>query len=773
MAAAVPPQPNITPDWVNTHRALGAPLLFVVEGPLVSLWQMRSNAPPHPLERLLPLDAIPDLFKRHHHQWQPDAIHRAKAIGAVHEEYQLDFVDLGLMPAVEGRIHAKLDRLLTDTLNAAHAVSHRLDPKLLFRTVFRLLAAKVLQDRGHPHARRWDSAQLPSVLSAIESYYSLAPIPGLRSPTASLALSAAWDHLRHGLNFCNISSDDLAFVYENTLVTPAARRTFGTHSTPRQVAEYAVSRLQLHHHDARGLSIYEPFAGAGTFLISALRHLRDLLPADSTDQQRHELLVQRLTGDEIDPFACEVAILSLILADYPNHNGWRIRECDLFQNGLLRSRMEDHNVILCNPPFENFSQDERSNYALTHSFYSKPAAVLNAALDAHPLALAFVLPRAFLLHRQFLSERRRVEALYGAVELVALPDRVFAASKMESAVLLAREPRPAASKVLILRSTEVSDHDRATFLASGQTTTERHHMRPVLETPRGDLWIEPLAELWHYLECAPRLTAHFTVHRGLEWRSAQGDAWSRKPQADYRAGLHTARGARQFVPGEPVFLDCRQERLRGGAVHLPWDRPKLVMNAGRLSRRAWRIAVAFDDSGLLCSQQFCALWPRAALTDAQFLAFAALLNGPVANAYLAARSPDKGLRISAIKQIPVPATLPLHVGTLVADYLQHCSGGRDAHSGAELEDLLTLIDATALGAYDLPPRLEQRLLRYFRGAARPVEHSWRHWDEQWSAPGLTLSERASGGFRPHGSWVLEVFQPLPPAEAALLRTYGA
>ena len=106
--------------------------------------------------------------------------------------------------------------------------------------------------------------------------------------------------------------------------------------------------------------------------------MRDLLPVDWTDQQRHAFLVEHLDGDEIDLFACEVGVLSLILADYPNHNGWHIRESDLFKDEILKSRMQTADVILCNPPFENFSKEERQRYTIASRYYSKPVAVLNA-----------------------------------------------------------------------------------------------------------------------------------------------------------------------------------------------------------------------------------------------------------------------------------------------------------------------------------------------------------------------------------------------------------
>ena len=208
------------------------------------------------------------------------------------------------------------------------------------------------------------------------------------------------------------------------------------------MAEYVVGRLELHRHPTESLKIYEPFAGAGVFLVSALRHLRDLLPIDWTDQQRHNFLVHHLAGDEMDPFACEVATLSLILADYPNYNDWQIRESDLFDDGTLEERLPAHNVILCNPPFQAFTPQERSRYPIAAETYSKPVAVLNAALNAHPLALGFVLLRPFILEKQFAEQRRRIEQLYGTVELVELPDRTFGASVIEAALLIASDPRP-------------------------------------------------------------------------------------------------------------------------------------------------------------------------------------------------------------------------------------------------------------------------------------------------------------------------------------------
>ena len=125
-----------------------------------------------------------------------------------------------------------------------------------------------------------------------------------------------------------------------------------------------------------------------------------------------------------------------------------------------------------------------------------------------------------------------------------------------------------------------------------------------------------------------------------------------------------------------------------------------------------------------------------------------------------------------MKNLPIPPALPSHVAELVINYGRLLQDLTKTGSEDEMEEVLTRIDAAVLDAYDLPARLERQLLDYFRDSDRPVAHAWRHWDERIPAPGLTLAERVSGRFRPHGAWILDVFKPLPADEANLLRDYG-
>jgi len=173
---------------------------------------------------------------------------------------------------------------------------------------------------------------------------------------------------------------------------------------------------------------------------------------------------------------------------------------------------------------------------------------------------------------------------------------------------------------------------------------------------------------------------------------------------------------------------------------------------------------------LAYSQQFFGLWPIRDLPPETLLCLAAVLNGPLANAFVAVHSPAKGIRSGAVEQIPIPPTLVPNLASLVSDYLARLAD--PINDRDQLGEMLTRIDAAVLASYDLPPRLERELLEFFHGANRPTAHAWQHWNTAYPSPALLLSERLSGRFHPKAGWLLDVFRPLPEDEAEQLRSYG-
>jgi hypothetical protein len=75
-------------ELVGNCRALGAPLVFVVEGDDVVVWQVRSGSGPLQFARAH-VDELGALFSTYRDAWSPLSIQRAKSIGQFNPHYQL------------------------------------------------------------------------------------------------------------------------------------------------------------------------------------------------------------------------------------------------------------------------------------------------------------------------------------------------------------------------------------------------------------------------------------------------------------------------------------------------------------------------------------------------------------------------------------------------------------------------------------------------------------------------------------------------------------
>ena len=762
---------------ITERRSLGAPIVFAIDDEQVGVWRVGAEGAPRLLEKV-GLTELPELFERNGANWQPQAIHRAKALYGKRSEHQLDFVDLGLIPAIEHEVEQKLDRLLEQVVGALLEALDEEWQEAAFRTTFRLLAAKILLDREHPQALHWSEASVETVLDGIEAYYNLGRLAPSAAALPRESVDAAWQLLRAAISFRNISSDSLAFVYENTLVTADTRKRFGTHSTPRPLAEYVLGRIDLASFNLDGVRIFEPFTGAGTFLVSALRHVRDLLPHDLSGKQRHAYMVSRISGAEIDSFACEVAALSLILADYPNANGWKIASTDLFRTEALEDATSGATIVLCNPPWADFDENERKEYPdVTAVSVSKPITVLHAVLDARPQALGFVLPRGLLRQQRYRALRQKIADMYGRVELTALPDRVFQRAGFEGAVLVASELRENVGQgSTALHSTVIEDGDRVQFLKGGFVTAERNRTRVVKD---GRLWIGALDDLWEFLEDYPRLGSVANVYRGLKWWK-QAEGRSTEPRQGFERGVFSPRKSlTQFEIVESTYLDVRDDSSMVPApLTRPWDKPKVLANVARLSRGPWRMAAAFDSTGLYASQGFFGIWSRS--EDVAFEALEGILNGPLANAYLTEFGSGQHFTNKGLKELPLPkrGTL-IDVVRAVKRYRELRLASRKRALTSErlkelLDSFLIEVDAEVLKAYDLPPRLERSLLEFFRGheKGRRTGHGFDGWIPADFNSHVPLHEYVGPLMKQNrGPWVLDVFTPAPEDEVEELKWY--
>ena len=636
--------------------------------------------------------------------------------------------DPRMLYGIQANTQLALDEMLARFLSHFDAqtvrtgqLSLQVHYEVLFPLVFRLLAGKILIDREDSRVSDVATDDPLQIVAAVEALYSL-PGQQLRwTATRSAQLRDAWQTLRDDLYVRNVAAEDLAFVYENTLVTPATRKQFGTHSTPHSAANYVIRSLQLPEGDvAAKLRVYEPFAGACVFLTAALRRFKELLPQSWSVHKTHEHLVSHFMASEIDPFACEIARLALILADYPNHNGWYIAREDLFDADLLAKRVGQCDVLLCNPPFEDFEQP------MAGRSVHKPIVLLDAILANPPAFVGVVMPSGFSTHKVYRDRIRRLCELYADVEVMQLPEGVFRHATIGAEVVIAQCRRQKVSaQEITIRKSVVERTDWLRFTHSLQTSsTEMARVDP--RAFPGLVGLRPLRQLWSYLGDAPTLGSIAELHRGLEWVDDQSTASRRAPTAGFQPGLHrSGESLLQFEVTDIVYLDARPSKLRGGAMRYSWAAPKIICNAIRTSRGRWRLAAAVDTTGLLISQQFLGVWLKDTQSSPISLgALCAILNSPLANAFSFVHDEQKHVRIETMRQLPLPRAAPSpDLESVVSQYVAAC---REVHDGPlstsrprSAADIAMEIDALVLRAYDLPPKVERELLQFMNEGGRP------------------------------------------------------
>lgn len=721
------PQYYDSAEAIAKYRSLGAPQIFALhpEAEEVRCWKMLAHGDPILIDSI-PAHKLRNTIYAHKSDWNPESILRAKAIRFTSEPVQLDFFDMGLIPMLEGIVYKKLDRLLNDVIASCEVVyqehhEEALDYEGLFRLIFRLIAAKLLGDRQYPG--NWLSTSSEEVIKLVEEFYFQHTPPEVVLHDA-LVQETAWRKIRTAFSFRNLSVEGLAYVYENTLITPEARKKFGVHATPPEIAEYIVQNLPLKELPYEEWRIFEPFCGHAPFLTAALGRLRTLLPLNMPAQQRHEYFIRMLSGMEIDSFACEVARNSLILADYPHPNGWSITCNNFFASEELNKYLEWAQVVICNPPYEDFDMEERQ---LNRSIISTNKAVeaLRRVLTRAPKMLGFVLPRVFINGQSYRQIKHQIEDLYNNVTVVELPP-IFNFSETETVLLIAHGKRTSNPQWF---SISVEKKDFQQFISTGQPTTRVQIPFNLVQSESGDvLWYSRLHTIWTELASLPKLESVADIHRGIEYRASlrrdKDMLISNTPRDGFAKGLRNSKGELEpYIARSSMYLNMSPSLMLYEAYKLPWSVPKVIANASRKRTDRWLIAGAIDEQGLVCTQRFHGIWPTSSLP---LEVISAVLNGPVANAFLSAHRTSRDNQVRALRQIPIPEFRKSQIHliiSLVRKYISYRKQWLDqpeytTYFEARCRGIVRQIDAEVLSAYNLSMQLEQELIEYFDGYKR-------------------------------------------------------
>ncbi|EKS9883926.1 N-6 DNA methylase [Burkholderia pyrrocinia] len=365
-----------------------------------------------------------------------------------------------------------------------------------------VISQRWLQSRGHTDIEltnvhvSWSESSFWALLDDLDSIFngSVFPIGGRdRTRIDASHIQLARAVIRHGakvlptgavqLSFLDIDLgvlrvETLSAVYEQFLenVQSGERRRVGAYYTPPFLVDLVLDRVEADMPLKDGVTVLDPSAGSGVFLVGAYRRILEHAWGDgstalSLDRVRN-LLTQNIFGVERNVDACHVAAFSLYLTmlDYVNPRdldmvaanrdsqklfpallGSNLFADDFFSTAIASS-LPGIRCVIGNPPWQTLEKLESKparTWADTHAdcpIGKDQAAELFIwkALRTHLVedgVLAVLIPAKSFVNPTAARFRNQLQAqayVRGAINLSHLRHKLFSGAKHACAALFVR-----------------------------------------------------------------------------------------------------------------------------------------------------------------------------------------------------------------------------------------------------------------------------------------------------------------------------------------------
>lgn len=716
---------------VRSCYDLAAPVVWVRHNGSVDWWIQKQT----PVRfHSTPVGKFAELVRQYKDKLDPISIYQGRTLARINPAKQLDFVDAGLLPLLREeagkKLHDTVESMIAATLKAMMRRNPGKDTlRDVFASVFRMLAGKILKDKGIGNFPQVDLSKPKAVLHAVAAHYETTENRPTPPASGYDVLKDAAGVLANAGSFAVVSPESLAYVYEHTLVSKELRKKLGIHATPPWLVDYMVWQLydwvRDIPFDAR--HVFEPACGHAPFLLSMMRLLRMEMHG-KTDKAVHAYLKGHIHGVEYDDFAREIARLSLTLADIPNPNGWDLQGGDMFASDVLVREAKRCRILLCNPPYEAFEGKDVAKYPedFRPTQRGKAVELLHRTLKELPSTAVFavVVPQGVLHGSDAKPTRELLLRDFDIREVCLFADKVFEEGEPESVVIIGRRRKAGEAPATTVKYRRVRedgvDRFASTYAADSEATV------PVAEfqvLPDKALRSPDLPEVWAALGSNPRLSSVADVGQGFSFAKKGLIAEARKlgkkkaPDA-VRAVIDGHTHTNIWEVPNVIWLSPERTPVNPWRSGNATGAEQVLVNYVRAMRGPWRIKAFLDRDGCAAINTYNTVRPKPGGPPAIFLW--ALLNSPVANAFAYSSTMQKHNYDSLIGEIPLPIGWREHVvevSNAAKRYIEKVTPDGlftlVADQDEEVTELLLALDAAVLRAYGLPVRLERVLLDLF------------------------------------------------------------
>lgn len=512
-------------------------------------------------------------------------------------------------------------------------------------------------------------------------------------------------HLTGPACFSLITPEMLGDLYERALVANGRRggkvNLEGIHYTPLSLAKHILRRIPIEELPPSRRHVLDMACGSGSFLLAATSRLRDAFDTGEVDAEETvgEHLRSHVFGNDLDDIALLVAKMRYLLTHWIELGSAEdvpiptMIESDGLDLSLARFGDVAPTVIIGNPPFHKHGSDQMANCFLRKAI----------ELLAPGGFLGMIMPASFLkMRRQNAPEtRRQLLASCELLEVWEVPEGVVGiSSEQATCVIIARKtelPRTASTvfKVGYSRRDEAiqafRDHARATwtFVSTGlpgQTTSWLEDTE-VLNKYR--IVGCPIDAFWH------RVNLQYTIGKICEGQSGTGidpgkhGVFSPK---DLKGYVPFLQNQGRLIPytllqedwhddpeSDRRFLDPNHGHRTKKPLWKLYRSQKIVVSCDTNRNSRMQIGAAFDEGSVFPGKHFRCLsighFPEMGERVLKLvqsvpkrnilLWLTAVLNSPIAHAWVAMYSPPQGLLQDVLHGIPVPQRFDESIPLLV------------------------------------------------------------------------------------------------------------
>ena len=740
---------------------LAPPVALMLRADGVDIWSVARIPSQQPIEHV-PYDALTQYFASNARHLSPDSIAAAKTKG-----YQPGFFDLDrtLLQFAYQTTREILVRSFESAVSAAResmASPEESDDRDLTKATLQILAGAILEDKQLLGGERSSTVYglIRRSANRYGQYFDVSSIDSMGRNAAQ----ATFDSLRRNVTFRSFTNEMLGYFYENALVDDELRRELGIYYTPRSIAKRILSRLPVEDIEPSKRVVFDGSSGSGNLLLAAFERLVDLVPRGWSREQRHTYLVERLHGVDVDPFAVQVAGLSLFFMDLPADDAWDITEADFTGSPAPKLALQP-TILVGNPPFKESRSFEGARHQQATLFLNKYLDILEPGG-----LLGVILPETFLENSSCREARRRLLKECEILELCHLPEGAFPMSKVATVIVLAKKNPPMRNqlsapvrveKISALRRERENflDGDRPRFsyvVPSTRRWADERHSR-VASSP-----LE--RNVWDVISADKKLEDVALIRNGIITGKAQRDGHidrvKRGPQ--WRPWLGGTRGLEPYTlkPEQQEFIlypgDLQWPRLDLEAA-FGFPRSKILVNANRAPGNPWRIYAAIDEFGYFPSQGFHCVIPINESVSLEELV--ALLNSSIANAWVDSLNRKRWIGRDALWDLPFPVFTDHTRDSIVACVREvmglkrrQLVGSSKRYPNAKaIRELVLKADDLVCEAFGVGEDGRTLLSKYFSGYRRPGLE-WKG----YSRPILANTVTSSGRQWPITGQVLQV-----------------